>query len=159
MQQQILFSQYTTPAKLKVGKDKCPCCGKLMRAYKKTIDTRLIKLLYEILVSRQGKTHGAWNPREVFKNDHHKINDFQKLHYFGLISRSEHTNGYWKITDRGRYFLLKQIQIPKELWVFNNEVIEESDELTDISKVDERWQQIRADWTFDYMPYNYNIEI
>ena len=34
----MLLEQYLDPIRLKEGKDKCPCCGKLMRSYCKTLE-------------------------------------------------------------------------------------------------------------------------
>lgn len=40
--QRTLFAGYLDPTKLKEGKEKCPCCGKNLRAYAKNLDKRLI---------------------------------------------------------------------------------------------------------------------
>ena len=151
--------------KLKAGKDKCPLCGRLCRAYCKSLDKRLIKLAWDILIwMRENKRH-AFNPKEVWLEDHQKINDFQKLHYFGIIERT-HDSGWWKLTKKGYRFLMGEIQLPKRVWVFNNEILRDEqgnpvveDEMVNVDNADERWQRERSDWVFDYLNYNYKLEI
>lgn len=137
--------------RLKAGKDKCPTCGKLMRAYAKTLDLRLVKIFYEI--AEKAKKNDYFNPRSVFMDAHHKVNDFQKLHYWGFIERTK-KNGLWKVKQKGWSFLKGNIQVAKTVWVFNNKVIMEDDQFVDISKIDPRWQQGRSDYAYDYIVKN-----
>lgn len=146
--QDLLFKKYLDPTRLKLGKDKCPCCGKLLRSYCKSLDQRLVQLFYEIMDSAK---NGVFNPRGVFKDDHQKINDFQKLGYWNFIERTKR-NGLWSITNRGIRFVTGKIQVPKRVWVFNNKVVLEEDELVDVARVDPRWQTERRDWSLDYIP-------
>lgn len=142
------------PVKLKAGKDKCPCCGKLMRAYCKTLDRRLITLAWDILVFIRSKNYHSFNPREVWSDNHHKINDFQKLHYWRIIEKCDKA-GWWKMTKTGYDFLMKRINLPREVWIFNNKVIERSEVLIDAGQADPRWQIEKSDWAFDFLPYQY----
>ncbi len=96
-------------------------------------------------------------PREVFNENHQKLCDYNKLHYWGIIDKAEKGVG-WKLTGKGYDFLMGKIQLPKELWIFNNRIVEESDEMVTIENADPRWQECRSDWTFDYIPYRYNTE-
>ncbi len=139
------------PERLKKGKDSCPTCGRLMRAYAKTMDLRLVKIFYEI--AAKGRKNSYFNPRGVFMDDHHKVTDFQKLHYWGFIERTK-KNGLWKIKQRGWSFLNGTIQVSKTVWVFNNKVVADDGIMVDISKVDDRWQENRADWAYDYIVKN-----
>lgn len=143
----LLLSYLVDPKKAKKGTDKCPSCGRLVRWYAKTLDKRLVAILEEFY----HRSDGDWvSLREVF-TDHHKINDFQKLHYFDLVIRHE-KKSLWKVTGLGRQFLLNQVQIPYRVWVFDNEVKERDDStMTSISKINPRWQESKSDYTFDYI--------
>ncbi len=147
MTQQSLFFE---PEKLKKGKDKCPTCHRLMRSYAKTLDLRLIKIFYEIAeVARQHDNY--FNPRRVFMDDHHKVTDFQKLHYWGFIEKTK-KSGLWKMKQKGWQFLKGNIQVPKRVWVFNNQVVSEDDDLmVHVGNIDDRWQQGRSDWAYDFV--------
>lgn len=149
LHQQALFKEFLDPITLKAGKTKCPCCGKVMRAYAKTLDKRLIELLKEI-----GR-HKSFKPRQLFNEDHQKINDFQKLGYWDLI---EKIKGGWKITDKGRRFLGGEIGLPKKLWIFNRKAVLEEDERIDVNGADFRWQKERLDYTMDYIPHKPEVK-
>lgn len=150
MTQPNLFGQLD-PIKLRAGTEKCPCCGKLMRAYAKTLDKRLIDLLFDACWYMTDNKGMTFNPRIVWKDDHQKINDFQKLGYWKLIQRTK-SAGHWKITDKGWNFTAGQIQLPRRVWVFNRQVILEDDEMVRVNHADPRWQTTRADYTMDYIP-------
>jgi hypothetical protein len=157
MIQQGLFSQYLDPVKLKAGKDKCPVCGRICRAYCKTLDDRLIKQAWDILIFLHEKKCKTFNPREVWNDDYKKILDMQKLSYWDIIERTK-KSGYWTLTNRGFRFLTKGIMLPRELWIFNREIIETSDVMITVDQVDERWQVDRSDYIYDFLPLNYNIK-
>lgn len=153
------------PESLKHGKAKCLMCGKPMKAYCKTLDKRLIILLLEIADYCRREERETFNPRSVWANDedeHHKVTDFQKLQYFksyksgqGLIEKTART-GVWRITRLGERFIKGEIQLPKRVWVFNNEVIDMEDmEMVAVDRADERWQQYREDWASDFFPMKY----
>ena len=147
MKTQPIWSEYLDPVKLKRGDQKCPCCGKLMRSYAKTLDKRLVGLLKEIV--EYGKP--TFNARNVFGEDHLKLTDFQKLGYWGFIERTE-SNGVWGVKLKAKQFLKGSVTVPKRLWIFNKEVIEEEDIYVHIDNLDDRWQEERIDWATDYVP-------
>jgi hypothetical protein len=99
----------------------------------------------------------TFNPRWVWHEDHHKINDFQKLHYWYLIKRVK--AGQWEITPSGVQFLKGVRSLPKIVWVFNNQHVDHSEERVSIGQLDDRWQQEKSDWAFDYIPYKYNESV
>lgn len=145
------------PIKLKAGKEKCPCCKKLMRAYKKTLDRRLVDLAYEASEWMKNKKRQSFQIREVFE-EHNKVNDFQKLKYFGIY-RKVGRNNLWELTPRGYQFLFEGYSIPRFVWVFNSQVILRDDEKINVGKIDPRWQETRSDYTFDYIPKSYETEL
>ena len=156
IQQLKLFG--ITIFELKIGKKRCPCCGKLMRAYCKTLDKRLIKQAWDIKIFLREKRCETFNPREVWNDNYKMILDFQKLGYWAIVERTGRS-GFWKMTERGNRFLLKGLALPRELWIFNNEVIESSEDMITVDQADERWQAFKDDYTMDYLPFNYNTKI
>jgi len=157
MIQQGLFKEYLDPIKLKEGKQKCPCCNRLMKAYHKTLDDRLVDLAYEILGFLMGNIKLNFNPREVWGNDlngHEKILDFQKLRYWGIIEKTGRS-GWWFITKLGDEFLKHHTGVVRDCWPFNGEVILWGDDVVFAKYPDERWQKEKSDWTLDYLPVNY----
>ena len=155
--QKTLFAGYLDPVKLKEGKEKCPCCGKNLRAYAKNLDKRLIGLAWDILIYIEKNKLERFEAKWIL-DDHQKINDFQKLHYWGIIEE-ERGSSKWRLTNKGRRFLMGEIQLPRKVWVFNNKVVlEEDEEMVNVDSVDERWQRCRLDYTMDYVPQKYQTE-
>lgn len=148
-----LREKHLDPDKLIKGKDKCVLCDDSLRAYAKSLDKRLVNYLYDI-TGNMSKSY-IFNPRTIFNDDHHKVNDFQKLHYWDFVERLKE-NGWWKLKQKGWGFIRGKIQVPRKLWVFRNRVILEDDDYIDISNIDPRWQIDRKDFSFDYIPLNIN---
>jgi hypothetical protein len=124
------------------------------RKYCKTLDKRLVGLLREIVEYMAQKKERSFNPRHVWQTDidaHHKIADFQKLHYWEIIARREKHCGWWYVTNLGKDFMKGRIQLPKRVWVQNNKVVKADDEMVFIGKLDERWQTDRPDWAMDFI--------
>jgi hypothetical protein len=157
MQPQLLFPM--SKIELKSGKQKCPACGKLQRSYCKTLDDRLTNLAYEALDFLCGNQKKIFRVRDVFKDNHQKINDFQKLGYWRIFERVEKRAGWWKITQTGYRFLVGGYSLPRKLWVYNRKVVEQGNELINAETAKKRWQETRSDWTLDYMSHQYKKEI
>ena len=141
----------------KRGKNKCPICKRTVRWYTKTLDKRLVAILGEVMCYTGGGFE-SFKIKSVFYDDHHKINDCQKLHYWNFIKRNPKSLT-WKITRHAIDFMEGKIQVPHRLWVFNNEVMEEEDmNMTHIGNLDYRWQIQRSDWSMDYIPALFKME-
>lgn len=152
----VLIKEYIQRHKFNIenlrrGKDTCPYCKRPMRAYCKSLDDRLVKLAWDILIWKSKHKCKLFNPREVWGDDHQKINDFQKLSYWKIIVRTKQA-GQWGLTRKGLQFLRGDIQLPRRVWVFNHKVILEEDEMTMVDNPDPRWQQYRSDYTSDFVP-------
>ena len=57
--------------------------------------------------------------------------DFAKLRHWGLIA-PEASLAVWRITDLGVQFASDEVRVSKYLWLWQNEVVEASDELVRI---------------------------
>ena len=150
----LYFKEYLAPEKLKVGKTNCPCCGKLMRAYCKSLDDRLVKLAWDILIWRKEHKSKMFKFKEIWGEDYQTILDAQKLSYFGIIKRIKGTSK-WGMTRQGLNFLKGDIQLPRRVWIFNRRVILEDELMTRVDNPDPRWQTYRSSYTLDYVPKKY----
>lgn len=52
-----------------------------------------------------------------------KYNNFQKLRYFGLITKSEN-KGFWTLTHRGSEFIKGKIKVQEGVVTFRNKIID-----------------------------------
>ncbi len=119
----------------------CPCCGQLAKIYKRKLNstmTRALVLIYqyfEIPPSRReewfhGPSHPVWSASG---------GDAAKLRHWGLIEArpgerpdgSTHT-GFFRITDKGRDFVLGKLRVPHHVLLFNQELFGFSFETTDV---------------------------
>lgn len=155
MPQLALFEHLDrTQLKRKAGQ-KCPECGTQVRWFCKTLDDRLVKQANEILTWMHETKRTTFDPDLVWENDadkYHKRLDHNKLHYWGVISKCKGRSGWWEFTEKGMRFMRGQIQLPKRIWVWRNQAVEEDDEMTDVGSPDPRWQLTRADYANDYIP-------
>lgn len=149
-QQANLFQQFKTgeldPKDFIKKSGQCRFCHSLLRIRPKYLDKRLGSYVVDIYKVVKDKSFLA---KQIWQ-EHNKIVDFQKLHYFGIIERVGYCR--WKLTYRGLRFARGEIQLPKRVWILNNEVVDIDDEPTDIKRLDSRWQDCRNDFTQDYIP-------
>ena len=100
----------------------CPCCGQFVKLYKRKLgssQSRSLILLYSL------NQKSEWiHSREITK----KINitgDFAKLVYWNLIlekpksKEDKRSSGFWKLTQRGKDFVLGNIKIPSHVFIYN----------------------------------------
>jgi hypothetical protein len=150
MKQITIFDKTIRVDDLKKGKLCCEGCGRKMRAYAKTLDTRLLDQAYEIRSYLERNNKSTFRAKDVFHDDHQKINDFQKLGYWKIIEKQK-LGGKWKLTFNGRLFLENKRPLPDRIWVFNNKAIDWEEELLMVSQINPRWQESKSDYTMDYV--------
>lgn len=129
----------------------CRLCGRDANKRPKYLDKRLVEYLYKIYDHTKERRMRSFDPKVCLPIDQNTQNDFQKLHYWNFIERSDQA-GVWNITNHGIQFVKGQIQVPKKVWVFDNVVVLEDDILVDVKSVDPRWQIEHADYSQDYSP-------
>jgi len=157
--QQVLFQNYLDPIKLKEGKTKCPCCNRAMKAFGYSLNENLIEyagFIYD---------HCKYQKNDMFLSkhvspDHKFLSQFQKLKPFGIIRRQKKSS-YWKLTRLGKQFMEGRAALPEKVWVFNDEVVLESDEQVNVgqAKRTKEWKQCSFDWVVDYIPQGYKTEL
>jgi hypothetical protein len=155
--QDIIFREYLDPQKLKAGKVKCPCCNRQMKAYGYNLDDKLVALAYEILAHCTRSGQSLFHPRQVFSDNYHRLTQFQKLKYFGIIERTKKAS-VWRLKRTGYQFLKRKRLLPSKVWVFNDEVVLSEDGYVDVSQVDPRWKETSGDWTSDYILQRYETQ-
>lgn len=116
-------------AKVEKG-ETCPCCKQFAKVYKRKIYSKavysLIKL-YRLNENQANYYHiTQLNPEKVSGGG-----DFAKLVYWGLIEEkpkeedetTSRTSGYWKITNKGRYFVERQKTIPTYARIYDSRLL------------------------------------
>lgn len=160
------LTQQDLKAHFKIGRP-CPTCGRTVKFFWKTLDSRLTKQFQEIADFMWYHNQTQFDPREVWANDpdmYHKVIDHHKLHYWGLIKKAE-VGGHWYITQKGKQFLTGSLGLPKRICVYDNQDVthlvkpvlqlsgdwpSKYDQLVYLENAEKRWQQTRLDYATDY---------
>jgi len=119
----------------------CPCCNRLVKVYRRTLNASQARYLIEM-----ARKSGAGNPWLHVETDFRDVStpargDYAKLRFWGLIEprpahkgRGGKTNGYWRLTDRGRTFVAGQSFVPAYIFLLDNLVIGSAAKLVDIKQ-------------------------
>lgn len=106
------------PSEMAAGSARCPCCQQftvLRPIVMSYVLVRALRIMH--LVEQSGRlTKGddmAAHGRTMYCT-------YSQLKFWGLIKK--HTEAEWLITASGIEFLAGHLQIPRQVWVFNNAV-------------------------------------
>jgi len=111
----------------------CPCCNQFVKLYKRKLNTSMARTL--ILLYRKSKSNPDVEYFHIY-NDLLGIDfgiggsELSKLKYWGMIDELEkdsndtktRTSGFWKITEKGKKFVKKELKVPKYILLYNNQL-------------------------------------
>ena len=112
----------------------CPCCERFIKLYRRPLSASMARYLIVL-----AKKSGTGNPWLHVETDFRDVSipsrgDYAKLRYWGLIEpkpgvseRGTRTNGYWRITDKGRDFVAGNALVPSHVFLLNNRLVGFSD--------------------------------
>lgn len=106
----------------------CPACDQFAKVYPWSLYSTAARAL--VLLYQLGADTDYVASRALKDLGHKGQGDCSRLHKWGLVteerSRREDggRSGYWKLTERGVRFAQGRDQVPKRLYVYNNEVID-----------------------------------
>jgi len=116
----------------------CPTCGRYGKVYKRQINTAMILMLRNLY--RTAAAAALPYPDAYFHiSDFLGVRgigsgDLGKLAYWQLIESkidpdddSKRCSGWWRITRKGRQFIDNSLVVPKYSYVFDGEVIKQSE--------------------------------
>lgn len=116
----------------------CPCCGQLVKLYKRKLNSNMAYVLIQIFHSGKDFIHVKDYLRENnIKNTH----DWTLLKHWGLIQEraclpeetGKKNSGFWRITKVGVWFVLGESEVSKHILIYNNKFQGFSDETTTIT--------------------------
>jgi hypothetical protein len=88
--------------------------------------------------------------------------NFQKLRYWYLVVQVEvdgrRKKGIWQITDDGEQFLYGESRIPRWVWTYRGETVEQSDETVSIRDVVD-WYEEREDYAASSEPIDLDDQL
>lgn len=119
----------------------CPCCGKWGKVYKHRITEAMAKSLLW-MASTKG-TDWIDMPREAPRNIIQTYT-FATLHWWGLIEQhpkvlgedgelqQKKFTGHWRVTPTGLQFAKGQVEVPKHIYLYDNQLVDMSTETAPI---------------------------
>ena len=104
----------------------CPCCGKYVKAYKRKLNAGMARAL--IIIYKLTKDGNSIHVQSKFTELGLRATtmDYAYLEKWSLIEQKG-SNGYWKVTDRGKSFVEDDIDLPDYCLVYNGKVYKWSD--------------------------------
>lgn len=126
-------------------KETCPYCCQSIMKHKHSLSLAMVNTLKKSLPI----PFHLQKDLNLTKNEY---NNFQKLKYFKLVSRTE-KSGYWILTDKGKRFLDGSMSVPKWVQTFNNKLVGYSDNRLLISDIDKdfHWKKLK-EYQYDSEP-------
>jgi len=105
----------------------CPCCGQFAKVYDRQINTGMARSLWRMF------HHSGREWQHIPTTIGARSREEGKLAYWGLVEESAEPRGdggragWWRVTQRGVYFLQGKIRLPKYARVYNAECLELDD--------------------------------
>jgi len=107
----------------------CPCCGRHSEIYKRSLNSAMVFVL--ILIDRSKDYNQLHVPSYInaqVKNPKLAASvrgDWAKLVHWGLIEETR--RGCYRITEKGRLFVRNRSRVPKHVWVYDGEALDQQD--------------------------------
>ena len=119
--------------KFKTGTS-CPCCGQLVKAYKRKLNANMCKALAIIYTrTNDGVYMHVQNVFSLLKLRATAM-DYSYLEKWKFIESDPNNNGHWRITDKGKSFIQDHLVVPAYCLVYGGEVYEWSTDTVNMSE-------------------------
>ena len=109
----------------------CPVCTQRVQLYRRKLNAGMAKALIQIY--RHAGTE--WTRVQDIPSGP-KGGDYAKLRFWGLleprgdVSEDGNSAGWWRVTDKGRAFVLDQAVVPSHVGTYNNKTYPLRDPVT-----------------------------
>ena len=105
----------------------CPCCNQFVKLYKRKLNSGMAITLIRMY---KHNPYGWINVKDYLRENSFRNNhDWTLLGHWGLIEENNKppdnggkTLGEWRITPKGREFVLNHIKVPKRVMMYNNSI-------------------------------------
>lgn len=102
----------------------CPCCGQFVKRYFRKLNANMAITMIALF---RKKKFGFIKVEEFMRvNGYQRSGDFPYLVHWGLLEKmtgeridGSKKNGFYKLTEKGRQFVLEQIIVPQTLIIYN----------------------------------------
>lgn len=146
----------TLPFKQAVSESKkglaCPCCGRYAKVYKRPLMATQARFL--IWMYKKSGPGCPWIHPDHHKDDITRIlgrigqSEHSKLKYWGLLEErpkedkdeDKKSTGYWRITEKGKQFVRREIKVPaKAVVLFGDQIGFDGDQVDIVNALDTKF--------------------
>ena len=116
----------------------CPCCGLFVKKYKYAFHNGMARVL--IYIYKSGKEDYFHIENYLDSKGRKRKGYHVKLRYWNLLEQAPNDNtkkhwySFWRITERGKLFVEKEIKVPKYALLFNKKCYGLADEMIGIEQ-------------------------
>jgi len=113
----------------------CPCCGRYSHFNKFKITQNMIDMMAKCLQLQEAMETGFVHHTRFLTGE---TRGFYNLKRFNMIEQQArdknvgHASGLWRVTVKGKAFLLGEVSVPKYALVFDDEVMGFDGDLMDV---------------------------
>lgn len=121
---------------------RCPACNQFVKRYKTKLNSGMaICLIHLFKMNAEERFEGGFvHINQILKErginptnlSIHKLRAWDLVQPKTLNKDEEKNQGFWKITEKGKLFVLGKAKVPRHFYSYNREILGYSDEETDI---------------------------
>lgn len=121
----------------------CPCCHQHVQMYRRPITSSMAYALVLFYLADK-PADGYIHVEEYLKRQKCAASirgDFSKLRFWKLVEPKDGakadgnpSNGFYRITDKGKLFVENKIEVPRHVFLYNNKAYSFSEEVIGIQK-------------------------
>ena len=112
----------------------CPCCGQLVKAYKRKLNANMCRALAIIYTRTEAGIYMHVQNEFTTLGLRATAMDYTYLEKWKFIESDSTRNGFWRVTDKGKQFINTGTQVPSYCLVYGGKVYEWSKESVTISE-------------------------
>ena len=132
----------------------CPHCGAQMKNWFQRLNPGMVELLFRSIELVKTKGVNIIQKNEVCKTNSECCN-YNKLRYFGLIAYARDDNddridGVFVLTRNAGAFLRGEMEMPRRVKTYRNELIEKSQETISVNAFRGRYPWFDSKYDFDF---------
>lgn len=105
----------------------CPCCGQFCKRYRRKLNANMAVVMIALY---RKKKFGFIKVEEFMRlQGYQRSGDFPYLVHWGMLEKMQgkredgsSKNGFYKLTDKGREFVMHRITVPQILVILNGKI-------------------------------------
>ena len=111
---------------------RCWMCRKRVHSDKRKLDSIMARTLCKLFTRDRAHPGAFHDYRRLMEAG--RVGECSSLQYWELVERDVLRPGYYRITEKGRAFIRRELTVPRAVWVYMRQVRHVSKRQTDIDQ-------------------------